>query len=174
MAKLINKKDLRFENGYILTKDNEIVNFNCRVTGMLNELELLNQQIKWVKDHPVEDEKVQDTFKREFMYAPDVSDLHEKEPKTPLHDKKIEEAKAFMAETDKVNTVADINEWLDRHAYELSRLEESFIVYDPGFPERYDLPTIGNPLKITTNKIKSILKAAAEIGINEFPTVKPF
>lgn len=160
--KLVAKSDLKFENGYIFDKDNNIVSI-CNVPNLIAELNLIeevNQRIQWAKNNPgIKDED--NSFK--FQSAFPKKNYHLNMPDTPLHDAKVEESLKFIEETDAINNVEEVNNWMDIHANLLNWIdaENTFIApITVGIPERFDLLTLGNPLELTVDKIQDVISAA--------------
>lgn len=129
--KLINKKDLSLEHGYLLDKEGNIINlpaladeFNelVEVANLMaflekNKKDILASVVKPVVYRAVKDEPVQITYGTE--------------PATPHKDKAMAEATAIAEEFLDVQSFKDVNQHLARYSQLAAWFNEDYLVYNP-------------------------------------------
>ena len=155
MAKLIKKSKCKFEAGHIVCK-NKLVGIPNTVWYQLNKLELIAQQFDYLVMQP----KYQagpslEGFERKSALTskrPYVS-----EPDTPVTDKRVKEAMAFMDEMDSMNDVKEINDAIDEYGVLIDWLaSDKFIAGDCYKP--IDTPLLGSPLDLVPEDVVAIIK----------------
>lgn len=154
MAKFYSKSDLTFKSGYVVNSDGDVVALPKGVARQLNDIETMVQQAAWVSEHEVE-EREPEEFERKsaFGSVPTVS------VDTPLLDKKVKEAVQLHEEIEK-------QLYADKTSEIIKGFKEAFAFCDEDdFVEgseviRLDLPTLGDPLKLTTKGLASIIVKA--------------
>lgn len=154
MAKLIKKSKCKFVAGQIVKK-NELIGIPYPVWAQLNKLELIVQQYDYLLDQkPACAGPSLDGFKRK-------SALHSKlpyvsMPDTPVMDKRVEEAMAFIDEVDNINNANEINEAIDEYGELIDWLNcEEFV--EGECTKAIDTPTLGNPLDLVADDVVAIL-----------------
>ena len=154
MTKLINKDDLTFENNRIV-KDDEIVGLPVDVVLQLHKLELMVQQYDYLTAQPSYSPAPSlDGFERKTALKSDRPYVNV--PDTPVTDNRVEEAMAFMAEVDKVNEAADVNNMIDRFGALIDWLAAVKFV-EGSYTGNIDTPVLGNPLVLTPGDVAAIL-----------------
>ena len=161
MAKFYSKSDLTFKSGYVVNSDGDVVALPKGVARQLNDIETMVQKAAWVAEHEVE-EREPEEFERKsaFGSAPTVS------VDTPLLDKKIEEAVRLHEEIEKQLCADKLTKIIAgfKEAFAFCD-EESFVEGDEVV--RLDLPTLGDPLKLATRDLASIIARATLGGDDE-------
>lgn len=156
--KIYKKSECAIIDGQV-TFESEVLYLNPVVYNMLHILDEQVQKAEYLNAQP----KAQaapslDGFKKKSNYS---LPLLEK-PKTPAGDKQVKIAMAIMRETDEVNKVGKINE-LITEMQPMFDWVASEHTSDSGTPHaRIDLPAIGNPLELTTDKMVEFIKTVAE------------
>lgn len=154
MTKLIDKTRCTFENNRIVCED-EVVGIPVDVALQLHKLELMVQQYDYLKGQP------------EYAPAPSLDGFERKTsvgkdrpyvaaPDTPVTDNRVQEAMAFMAEVDKVNEAADVNNMIDRFGKLIDWLAVPKFV-EGSFTGIIDTPVLGSPLELTPGDVATIL-----------------
>lgn len=158
MFKLFNKSDLTYKNGYLVTDDGTIVPVNPIFVNQANDLETDNQK-NIHKDYVL------------AMSDPTMSEIeefersHEHEIKidyfevdTPLLDEQAEQSLALMDEIDKVSVNDEMNDRLNDYRELIEFVSDDTIRVDlDQMPYRFDLPTLGDPLKWNYKTIANIV-----------------
>lgn len=143
MAKFYSKSDLTFESGYVVNSDGDVVALPKGVAKQLNDIETMVQEAAWVSAHEVE-EREPEKFERKsaFGFAPTVT------ADTPLLDAKIEEAMKLREEIEQQLCADKLTEIIAgfKEAFAFCD-EDNFVEGDK--VTRLDLPTLGDPLKLT-------------------------
>jgi hypothetical protein len=153
--KLISKKDCRYENGYIVNADNELLCLDHKVEKQMALLDLVCQKLTHLEAQPV------------FQPAPSLCDFHRvtaaekfrswtpiEEPETPTIDARVESSKAYRDELITQNDVRTANQIASQMFEELLDFcaNEKF-VEGLGMPERIDCVSLGNPLELTASEV---------------------
>ena len=157
MAKFYSKSDLTFKSGYVVNSDGDVVALPKGVAKQLNDIETMVQEAAWVSEHETE-EREPEEFERKsaFGSAPIVT------ADTPLLDKKIEEAMRIHAEIEQKLCADKLTEIIAgfKEAFAFCA-EDDFVEGD--VVTRLDLPTLGDPLKLTADGLVSVM-AGATLG----------
>jgi len=144
MAKFYSKKDLAFKSGYIVSTDGDVVALPKGVARQLNEIEEMVQRAKWEIEHEVSAVEPEE-FVRKSAFSPVPVITVD----TPLLDQKVEEYVRLHEEIERKLCADKLTEII-------KGLKEAFAFCDEDdFVEgdevvRLDLPTLGDPLKLTT------------------------
>lgn len=162
MAKLIKKSKCKFEAGHIVKKD-KIVGIPTRVWLQLNKLEVMLQQYKYLKDQPAYNAgPTLEGFER--ISVMDINRPYVDLPDTPIMDKKVEEAMAFMVEADKVSNAAEINSAIDNFGALIDWCTADKFIEGDYFGE-IDTFMLGNPLYLRANDVVDALRLIVESPI---------
>ena len=158
MAKFYSKSDLTFKSGYVVNADGDVVALPKGVARQLNDIETMVQKADWVFEHEVE-EKEPEEFVRKSAFAPAPVITVD----TPLLDKKVEEAVRLHEEIQRHLCADKLNEIIAgfKEAFAFCD-EESFVEGDEVI--RLDLPTLGDPLKLTTYGLAKLIGGMAFDG----------
>lgn len=152
--KLIKKNKCSFENGYIVKKD-KLVGIPSIVWYQLEKLEVMYQQYAYLKaQQSYTPGPSLDGFVRtralgtKLPYAP--------VPDTPVMDRRVEEAMAFMDEVDAIDNAKKLNDAIENFRELIDWCaSEKFVEgnrYDP-----IDTFALGNPLKLTADNVAYVL-----------------
>ena len=156
MAKLIKKSKCTFEAGHIIKKE-KVIHIPYTVWCQLNKLELIMQQYDYlVQQKPYCPGPSLEGFERESALT--IQRPYVKEPDTPVTDKRIAEAMAFMEEVDATNNVEKINDLIDEYG-ELIDWAASDKFIEGTCDKEIDTPLLGNPLELTAEYIVKVLRA---------------
>lgn len=149
IMKIIEKSKLSFEEGYIVSKC-EVVGVPDYVVNDLNAIETAIQQAAFLKAQP------------EGVAAPSLKDFERKSahtlptierPETPLNDKKLADSLALIEELDAADSVEQVNAFITKHANLFEWVGNKKVIDYETTPVKFDLPTLGNPLKLTTKDL---------------------
>lgn len=153
MAKLISKKLLKYVDGYIKNlNNNEIVNIEPGICEFLNDLDIYIQKSEYLKSQP----KGQiPPSMRGFKVKSERKVYQIEEPETPNLDARAALAKHILDETINVSKVKNYNEFIELNSPVFEWLDaECILVVESGNEvDRFDLPTLGNPLELTSEKV---------------------
>lgn len=149
MTKLYKKSDLTFKNGIVVDDDGNVIGLPAQVAVGLEKIEVAIQKAEYLKSQP----KAQpipslEGFKRKSALKPDIKI----ESETPTIDKMVEEAKTLHKEmklsmgTDKLNGIIEKFPEVFRFTE-----DDSFVGEEHG--TALDLPTLGNPLELTSDQL---------------------
>lgn len=155
MAKLIKKSKCEFEYG-IITKKNKQVGIPYCVWCQLNKLELMFQQYTYLKTQPeYQAGPSLDGFERKSLIKSDRP--YVSLPDTPTIDKRVNEAMAFIKETDEMNDAVKVNELIDDFGALIDWCSNEKFIEGECY-KIIDTPMIGNPLEIKPEAIVVLLK----------------
>ena len=151
MAKFYSKSDLSFKSGYVVNADGDVVALPKGVARQLNDIETMVQEAAWVSEHQVEEREPEEFVRKSaFGSAPTIT------VDTPLLDKKVEESVRLHKELEQQICAEKLTEIIAgfKEAFAFCD-EESFVEGDE--VTRLDLPTLGDPLKLTTMDLVSVI-----------------
>lgn len=152
MAKFYSKSDLTFKSGYVVSADGDVVALPKGVARQLNDIEEMVQYAAWESEH-AEEPREEEEFKRAsaFDSKPVIT------VDTPALDKAVEESLAIKRDVDRKCCADKLNEIIEtyKEAFDFCS-EDDFVEGDEVV--RLDLPTLGDPLKLT------VIKLASQIG----------
>lgn len=158
MAKFYSKSDLTFKSGYVVNSDGDVVALPKGVARQLNEIEEMVQRAKWVAEHEApEAEKEEFVRKSAFKSAPVIT------VDTPLLDQKIEEAVRLHEEIERQLCADKMSEIIKGFKEAFAFCDEDDFV-EGSEVIRLDLPTLGDPLKLTANELASHIGGMAFDG----------
>lgn len=168
MAKLVSKSDLSFKNGYIVDETGTVMNLSFRVWEQLADLEMMVQRAGFAKVHGISDEDKEQITMDDFVpvhrYKVDFGLIL----KTPLLDKKVDEAMQLMEEIEGSQKAAQLTEAINNMPELLEFIGSEYIlVTSECAPQRFDLAIIGNPLELTVDSFKEIIKFLGDLDCDE-------
>lgn len=152
MAKMYKKSDLKFENGYVLTSDDEVVALPYKVAVQLNLMEDEIQKVAYLKKQP----KAQpvpslDGFERESIVQ------HVRvEIETKHLDREARRCEKVLADVRNLAAAEEANAKLAQFDAALGFLHEDKFVEDDEVI-MIDTPTIGNPLTASADDVIDML-----------------
>ena len=155
MAKLIKKSKCEFINGHIVKK-NELIGIPSNVWLQLNKLEVMVQQHGYIiaQDAYCPGPSLDGFVRRSALKG---NRPYLEAPETPVTDKRVTEAMAFMKEVDAVNDVHLINETIDRFGELIDWLDaDKFVEGTCTHP--IDTPELGNPLELRGEDIAKVIE----------------
>lgn len=154
--KMYDKNGCEYKGGYIV-RYGEVVCIDNEVVDILNKLEEDIQRARYNKEValntpcslPVE------PFARETergeIYPYVVAN-------TPTLDNKVEQTQKIMDELDAMQSADEINNYFAGIGPVIQFVNDNFIVScEQGAQHRFDLPTIGNPLKLDEDKLSELV-----------------
>lgn len=160
--KMVNKDKLTYVDGYLIDDDN-IIAIDPSIVRQANMLEEMVQRRKWVDEQPEACAGPDySKFKRESEH--DIKGI-EFIAETPLMDEEIQRSLELMAEIDDANMANRINEKIQNDLKNLiDFVSKDYVIDRSGncAPEKFDLPTLGNPLDLTKESI--CIKVAEAYG----------
>ena len=148
MAKMYNKSQVTFSNGYVIDDDSNVVCLPDKVAEQLNELEEIFQKAEYLKaQDPASPMPSLDGFERES-----IRQTVTVEASTPTLDAKVEEGMKIRNELRKMNNADTMNEFIFKYQ------EVFHFVQDDTFVEGdkavfIDTPKLGNPLDIKVDDL---------------------
>lgn len=153
MTKMYRKDELKFENGYILTKDNEIVGIPPLVYDELLNLDLRLQKIAYLLSQPsyhpapsLEGFKATKARKIETIRTP-----------TPLLDAEFAKSMNILDEIRKKEIEDRINDFITSDSSLIDWINSDYIL-DNGVCCKLELNYLGNPLELTIDEYASALR----------------
>ena len=151
MAKFYSKSDLSFKSGYVVNADGDVVALPKGVARQLNDIETMVQEAAWVSEHQVEEREPEEFVRKSaFGSAPTIT------VDTPLLDKKVEESVRLHKELEQQICAEKLTEIIAgfKEAFAFCA-EKEFVEGDKVI--RLDLPTLGDPLKLTSDSLTAIV-----------------
>jgi len=159
MAKLIKKSKCTFEEGYII-KNGKQIGLPFIVWAQLNELEIMMQEHAYLKAQPTyQPGPSLEGFERKSAFTKDRPYVDA--PDTPVTDKRVAEALAFIDESEKVENAATVNNAIDKFGALIDWAASKKFIEDDCYT-RIDTPSLGNPLELTPEAIVSVLRVLIE------------
>lgn len=162
MAKFYSKSDLTFKSGYVVNADGDVVALPKGVARQLNEIEEIVQKAKWVNEHEAPEAEPEEFVRKSaFKPAPVIT------ANTPLLDQKVEEAVRLHEEIEGKLRADTLNEIIKSFKEAFAFCDEDDFV-EGGEVVRLDLPTLGDPLKLTAY---DLAKHIGGMGFAGEPTI---
>lgn len=148
MAKIYSKTELEYKNGYIVSADGDIIGIDNEVVDLFNKLDTDLQRAEWKKEHAEGLDLLGKALSDEFTPVSEYGT-----PKigvnTPLLDAKVEETRNLMDELDGLNAAEQANRYIAGiRPVCMFVQDENVVSFDVPRQHRFDLPRIGNPLKL--------------------------
>ena len=160
MAKMYKKSDLKFENGYVLTKDDEVVALPFKAAIQLNALETFLQKQEYLAGQPeAQPEPTLDGFERESILKSAVIEVE-----TPALDEREKEGRQILKEIRGTEMAKLANCILENHEEAIRFLHEEKFVEGTEVI-LVDTPTIGDPLKADPDDVIKRICDAAKIDM---------
>ena len=153
MAKFYNKSDLTFKSGYVVSATGDVVALPKGVANQLNSIEEMVQKAAWLEAQPEETK------------APDLSEFVRKSAfdsvptitvDTPMLDARIKDAIRLDAEIKRQLCADKLNEIIGTYKEAFAFCSEEDFVEGTDVV-RLDLPTLGDPLKLTANDLAAVI-----------------
>lgn len=152
MAKMYVKSSLRFENGYVLNVDDEVVALPYRVAEQLNQMETEIQQIAYLKEQPeAQPMPSLDGFERESI----VKHAHVT-VETKHLDREMRRCTGLLNDLRKMADAEEANTKLAKYDRAIRFLHEDKFVEGTEVV-MIDTPTIGDPLTATSDDVIDML-----------------
>lgn len=156
MTKLISKTDLKYVDGYIMDDEDNILAIQGKIVAFLNDLDISIQKAEYIKSQPkCQFPPTLDGFKPKSerkIYSVEI-------PETPNLDARAALAKHILDETVAVGTAEHYNSFIKENADVFEWLDaERIVVGTAMIAQRFDLPTLGNPLELTAEKVIEAIK----------------
>lgn len=153
MAKFYSKSDLTFKSGYVVSATGDVVALPKGVANQLNSIEEMVQKAAWLEAQP-EETKAPDPSefvrKSAFDSAPTIT------VDTPTLDAKIEESMRLDADIKRQLCADKLNEIIGTYKEAFAFCSEEDFVEGTDVV-RLDLPTLGDPLKLTANDLAAVI-----------------
>lgn len=163
--KMINKSELEYKNGYIVNGD-EIIAVDPYIILQANALEEMVQKRRWLNDQP---QACSGPNLSSFERESELDVLPHWEAETPLMDKKIEDSLKLMEELDEMNMVNLVNKELKYFEELIEFTSKDYVIDMPSqcAPEKFDMPTLGNPLELTAQQVAEYIAEAYELDVSD-------
>ena len=164
MAKIIKKSQLTFVDG-MFAKGDDVIFVEPAIILQANMLETLAQKTAYLAAQPdYSPVPSLDEFEREYVADQRLTSFV---AQTPTLDAKAEEALRIMDELDDATTANQANSMLEnyRDLYEFCSVD--YVVGDTNRvnANKFDMPILGNPLKLTTDDIENVIAAACGMEV---------
>lgn len=152
MAKMYKKSDLKFDNGYVLTQDDEVVALPPKVAEQLNEIETEIQKQQYLKDQPeAQPMPSLDGFQRKSI----VKHAHIT-VETKHLDREVRRCEGVLKDLRNMAEAEEANQKLAKYDEAICFLHGDKFVEGTEVV-MIDTPTIGNPLTATANDVIDML-----------------
>ena len=158
MAKMYSKNNLKFEDGYVLNDENEVVALPSQVAEQFNKLEtIIQQQTYLAAQDKAKPEPSLDGFKREsIVQRPKII------MQTPNLDAEEKRCQGILDDIRKASMATEVNKLFDKFDKLMQFLHSDKFVEGTEVV-MIDTPTIGNPLTADADSI--IVKIGTMAGI---------
>lgn len=155
--KMYKKEDCQYKGGYIVCGD-DVVGVPNQLVALVNRVEHDVQFAKFTaerKAKPVE----------EAVFA--IKSEHAKpitvQADTPKLDEFVAKSIEIMDDIDLIGKVDELQKYIDEIEPVFAFAEEDFVIsHDQQSQLRFDLPTLGNPLELTAEKLQTFAQAIIE------------
>lgn len=164
--KIYKKSECRYENGYIVNGDDVVVPQGIML--LIDKLEDDVQRARFLRENEAEPVREVPEFKRKSEHG---VMMPETTPATPVLDLKIKTAERLLDELDCIELAERVNGYVHkmRPLFEFVQ-SESFVGEEhPLGNMRFDLPTVGNPLELTTDKLTGLIYDMFDIDPKRIP-----
>lgn len=158
MAKMYSKSNLKFENGYVLTYDDEVVALPDKVAQQINEIETIMQKQKYLADQP----KATPVPSLDGFERKSIIDLPEVKISTPTFDELEEKKKKLLDELRNEMSAAAVNKIIQRFPEAFSFFKKDKFV-EGSEVVLIDTPTIGNILTVDADTLMQEIAEQADI-----------
>lgn len=148
--KMYKKSELTYKDGYLVTKDNDVIGLAPMLVSQLNKLEQQIQKHRYIDKQP---KATPAPTLDGFEFDSERDTIHFKSD-TPKLEEKIKNALDLMEEIEQVNTDKCMNRMLDHELNcVVNFVMQDFVIDDDYSPMQFDCKTIGNPLELTEEKL---------------------
>lgn len=156
--KRIKKCEIKFDDGYLVTKADEVVCLPYEIRQQFDMLDEASQMIEYLEAQPqAQPAPNLDGFKRKTLRQ-----KHEIKLDTPMLDKAVAEAKTMLSEIKDQKLVDDANYLCEKFEKLIDFCESEYIFEGNSYPERYDWPTWGNPLEVSADDVVDLIVALVQ------------
>lgn len=145
--KYMNKKNMQFIDGFICNKKGHVLGIDPKVAELANVLETMVQEKLYLSEQPeAQPMPSLDGFNRRHMHKVMLPQIEPAE--TPVTDKRVAEAMAFVHEAEDKHTADKVNDMVKEFALLFDFASSDKIWVDTAVLEEYefDTPELGNPL----------------------------
>ena len=158
MAKMYKKSDLKFESGYVLTKNDEVVALPPKVAEQLNDMETEIQKVAYLKKQP----KAQpmpslDGFERDSIVEHAFIEVEIKHL-----DREMRRNFGLLKDLRKLEVAKDANAKLAQYDEAIRFLNEDKFVEGTEVV-MIDTPTIGDPLAASVAEVIGMLLGEEDV-----------
>lgn len=148
MAKMYKKSDLKFDSGYVLTKDDEVVALPPKVAEQLNDMETEIQQVAYLKKQP----KAQPVPSLDGFERDSIIEHAFVEVKTKHLDREIRRNLGVLEDLRSLDKAGKANAKLAQYDEAIRFLNEDKFVEGTEVV-MIDAPTIGDPLAASVEEV---------------------
>lgn len=160
--KIYKKEELEYKDGYIV-KGDEVLELPADLCATLDALELDCQRAAWKREHKLPPVPKVPEFERKSEFGPAHVLV---EPLTPNLDEFVTQAEKIMAELDDVEAGEKVNAYLKKIEPVFRFVNGDSVVASGACPWRFDLPTVGNPLELTEDKVIGLVFGIFGYGVH--------
>lgn len=152
MAKMYKKSELKFDSGYVLTMDDEVVALPPKVAEQLNEMETEIQKVAYLKAQPeAQPMPSLDGFERESIVKHAYIDVE-----TKYLDREKRRSMSLLNDLRNMAAADEANEKLARYDKAIRFLHDDKFVEGTEVV-MIDTPTIGDPLTASVGDVIDML-----------------
>lgn len=158
MAKMYSKSDLKFEDGYVLTYDDEVVALPDKVAQQINEIETILQKQMYLAGQP----KATPVPSLDGFERKSIVDLPEVKVSTPALDELEEMKRKVLDDVRNEMSAAAVNKIIQRFPEAFSFFKKDKFV-EGSEVVMIDAPTLNNVLTVDADALVSIIAERADI-----------
>lgn len=149
--KLIDKKELKQANGYLVDNESNVWVIPGDVIFQYNRLDRLVQKSRWLAAQP---KPVPMADPDEFVPESEVNVSVEVDAETPCMDAKLREAAELMKEIERSNRKEELDDMVQEYQRLINFVDsDKALVTDGGTLMQIDAPVLGSILDITVDKV---------------------
>ena len=145
--KYMNKKNMQLIDGFLCNKKGHVLGINPKVAELANALDTMVQKKLYLDKQPdAQPMPSLDGFKRRHMHELVLPQI--KPAETPVTDKRVAEAMAFVHEVEDQHTAGKVNEMVKEFAmlFDFANNDKIWVDTDVFEEYEFDTPELGNPL----------------------------
>lgn len=157
--KRLKKCEIKFEDGYLITKDEDVV---CLPYDIARQFDMLDEAVQMaaylMAQPPASPAPNLDGFKRKTLFGERAKFTCD----TPALDAAVDHAKDMLVDIKNQKHTDDANYLCEKFKKLIEFCESDYIFEQNSYPEKYEWDVWGNPLEVTADDVEDILLALAE------------
>ena len=145
--KYMRKKNMQFIDGFICDIKGRVLGINPKIAELANELDTMVQEKLYLDKQPdAQPIPSLDGFKRRHMHEVVLPQI--KLAETPVTDKRVAEAMAFVHEVEDQHKADEVNDMVKEFAmlFDFATSDKVWVDTDVLEEYEFDTPELGNPL----------------------------